>query len=492
MNNLWSIITLVTWVAGIQVTLGLRGASPLLQSTQSARPFEGFNNEHRYDSRSFRSLSATRRSNDCSSKTYPKEGSTITPLVLTNPVEDLVWVSDSNAKVYVTTFRHSGYPGGPLWEGTVTESNTTEWKELTETLKGAIVAEGESATFVDDDLGVVSVRKSPIDSNVVFFQGYGEWHWVSSDGGATMQAVKSPGMSRGAYELIKFHPRQSKWILMRTVREACDVDVQSVDCLYDLLVSKDLGQSWKNITETSQGHLHGVRDFEWGAKISHFNGRETKDDDIFVTGYPGSLAKKGMDPGWDDSLQFFFSEDYFVRAPKLMVQCGNLFEIISDRMFLAVSSECPVDPKGNPRKSGSGTIKNRSVTMYVSVHGGEFVEACLPANLEDDGYNIIHTHDEQGVFVLADHAEPGSKGPMLDSPSADAYAPAYNASLHTLSLGMVYRRSFITDFARVEGLPVCSIIALVGNLCCVNFFNHVFSGLLHRKPDRSEFDSWIF
>lgn len=32
----------------------------------------------------------------------------------------------------------------------------------------------------------------------------------------------------------------------------------------------------------------------------------------------------------------------------------------------------------------------------------------------------------------ADHAEKGSKGPQSDSPTSDAYAPAYNASFHTL------------------------------------------------------------
>jgi hypothetical protein len=92
--------------------------------------------------------------------------------------------------------------------------------------------------------------------------------------------------------------------------------------------------------------------------------------------------------------------------------------------------------------------------MYVASDGNDFVEACLPADLEDDGYNLIHTHDKYGAFVLADHAEPGSRGPSLDSPTADAYAPAYNASLHTLSLEHVYRRSYIPDFGRIEGVPV--------------------------------------
>jgi hypothetical protein len=26
---------------------------------------------------------------------------------------------------------------------------------------------------------------------------------------------------------------------------------------------------------------------------------------------------------------------------------------------------------------------------------------CLPVNLEDDGYNMIHTHDDKSAFILA-------------------------------------------------------------------------------------------
>ena len=40
--------------------------------------------------------------------------------------------------------------------------------------------------------------------------------------------------------------------------------------------------------------------------------------------------------------------------------------------------------------------------MYVSdADGDDFTEACLPVNLEDDGYNLIHTHDDYGAFILA-------------------------------------------------------------------------------------------
>lgn len=56
--------------------------------------------------------------------------------------------------------------------------------------------------------------------------------------------------------------------------------------------------------------------------------------------------------------------------------------------------------------------------------------------------------------LAADHAEEGSRGPTSDSPVSDVYAPAYNASIFTLSIRSVYRRDFVVDFTRIEGLPV--------------------------------------
>ena len=40
--------------------------------------------------------------------------------------------------------------------------------------------------------------------------------------------------------------------------------------------------------------------------------------------------------------------------------------------------------------------------MYMSdADGDDFVEVCLPVNLEDDGYNMIRTHDDYAAFILA-------------------------------------------------------------------------------------------
>ena len=390
-------------------------------------------------------------------RTYPRDPARAPDPVFTANAIDGLMVWTSNA-LLVTTTTISGYPGGPLMRGPLgsTASSASSWSALTEDLKKAT----GDAEVTDSDAGVVFVHQSPVDTDVLFLQGRTRFNWVTTDGGKTFVGLRSPGKdpdrpSLGRNEVVKFHPRQRDWLLMRTARDACDIDIEMVDCVYDLMVTKDLGKTWTNITERSRGRIGGVRDFAWGVALERFHGRKTKDEDVFVTAYPGDARdeSKGMFPGWDEHLRFYFSDDLFGSAPKLEVQCGNLFEIISGRMYLAVPSMCPVDPDGNPRHPGSGSIEDRSVTMYVSVDGRRFVEVCLPTSLEDDGYNLVSTHDDAGVFVLADHSEPGSRGPSSDSPSADAYAPAYNVSLHTLSIGAVYRRAFITDFSRVEGVP---------------------------------------
>lgn len=329
---------------------------------------------------------------------YPRDMSHSPEPIFAASVFDglMVWTSTA---LFMTTSSASGYAGGPLMKGALgsSASSASSWMSLTEELKKAT---GDK-DVTDVDAGIVAIHQSPVDKDVLFLQGLSRYNWVTTDGGKSFTAQRSPGVEKpslGRNEIIKFHPRQRDWLLMRTARDACDVSVESVDCTYDLMMTKDLGKRWINLTKQSRGHIDGVRDFEWGVAISHFNGRKTKDEDVFVTAYPGDeRPSRGMYPGWDDHLRFYFSDDLFKSAPKMEVHCGNLFQIISDRMYLAMPSTCPVDPDGNPRRSGAGSIKDRSVTMYVSVEGRGFVEACLPASLEDDGYNLVGTHDEGGV-----------------------------------------------------------------------------------------------
>lgn len=69
---------------------------------------------------------------------------------------------------------------------------------------------------------------------------------------------------------------------------------------------------------------------------------------------------------------------------------------------------CRHPPPGTHRQPGRpALIAHRSpvlpvVTMYMSDEDGDdFEEVCLPVNLEDDGYNMIHTHDDYAAFILA-------------------------------------------------------------------------------------------
>lgn len=114
--------------------------------------------------------------------------------------------------------------------------------------------------------------------------------------------------------------------------------------------------------------------------------KPTPDEAVFATVYPGTAAHKGFYPGWDKDIHYVVTLDLFASPLAKIIPCGNLFEVVAGKIFLAVPSECPVGPDGKARKAGGGAISSRSVTLYVSdSDGDEFVEACLPAALEDDG-----------------------------------------------------------------------------------------------------------
>lgn len=389
---------------------------------------------------------------------------------------DLIWITtkpeDKNPppSVFAITADLDGYPGGPLWHSDY-YGRADSWKDATPLLQAALPS-NETATHI----GVVALHWHESKPSQILFQGRGRWNWITSDSGTTFTAVRTPGNAIGFVQEIKTHPHQAEWLLAKARRDVCLTDPKSPFCGSDLFVSKDYGRSWNNLTAASNGKVTSVRDFEWGAKLEKYAKSKTPDEAIFATVYLGGAAHKGLYPGWDKDLHYVVSLDLFHSSFAKIIACGNLFEVVASKVFLAVPSECPVGPDGKARKKGGSSIASRSVTLYVSDHDGDdFVEACLPVNLEDDGYNIVHTHDEAAAFILADHAEPGSWGPTSDSPTSDAYAPAYNASLHTLSLSEVYRRDYVTDFGRVEGLPVgfdfyfiiISVQFSIWHCCCV-------------------------
>lgn len=86
-----------------------------------------------------------------------------------------------------------------------------------------------------------------------------------------------------------------------------------------------------------------------------------QDETVFATVYekPEFLPPTGpFGHVWDVNVHFVVSHDFFTGKHAKVVPCGNMFEIISKKIFLATPSACPTDVNGQPRtvpKVGFGT-----------------------------------------------------------------------------------------------------------------------------------------
>lgn len=373
---------------------------------------------------------------------------------LPSKIIDLKWAGGANDTtnekyVFALTADVDGFDGGPLLRSD-NYGKPESWKDMTPVLEEALRKITQETTM----LGITELHWHPARPARILFQGKGRYHFVSEDYGATVKAVNSPQDTLGYAQEILTHPRRQDWLLAKVRRDECMLDRRSQLCAYDLFVSQDFAGTWTNLTAQSKGRISSFRDFDWGAKMAMFAGEPTPDETIFATVYQSASAQKGMYPGWDKDLHYVVSTDFFKSPVQKQVPCGNIFEVVAHKVFLAVPSDCPVGPDGKQKSASRHSITGRTVTMYVSdADGDDFEEACLPTSLEDDGYNLVTTQDGYGAFILADHAEEGSRGASSDSPVSDIYAPAYNASLYTLAVQNVYRRDYIVDFTRVDALP---------------------------------------
>lgn len=403
-------------------------------------------------------LGGTLLQDACPAKKYPSSGS-LRAVTTKTRITDLKWAGGPNGTsnekyVFALTADVDGMPGGALWRSD-DSGRPDSWKDMTPAF-AAVLPEGEATT-----VGVTALHWHSSNPARILFQGKGAFHFVSGDYGQTLKPVRSPGGTLGFGQTIKPHPHRPDWLLARAKRPACVADTRSPACGYDLFLSKDFGGEWANLTAATKGRVASFRDFEWGARIPMFNKKPTPDEAVFATLHlagdaaPGGRSAGGLYPGWDADLHYAVSLDFFASFPLArVVPCGNLFEVVGARVYLAVPSMCPLGPDGRKRAAPPRAVAGRTVTLYVSDEDADdFDEMCLPANVEDDGYNLIHTHANDGAFVLADHAEEGSRGSRSDSPTSDVYAPGgRSARLSTLSARSVYRRESAVDFERLEGV----------------------------------------
>jgi hypothetical protein len=192
-------------------------------------------------------------------------------VTLPGRILDVVWPSkdgpssetspDAHKYVYALVADTEGFPGGPLWRSDY-HGKADSWKDVTPQLAAVLPA---NDTY--GHAGVVAVHWHPTRPERILFQGRGRYHFVTSDGGATFVAAKTPGYNVGYIQEIKPHPRQADWLLAKARRDVCSRDYHADECAVDLWVSKDFGATWSNLTAASNGQMAGVRDFEWGCKL---------------------------------------------------------------------------------------------------------------------------------------------------------------------------------------------------------------------------------
>lgn len=172
-------------------------------------------------------------------------------------------------------------------------------------------------------------------------------------------------------------------------------------------------------------------------------------------------------------------------------------QIINDQIYLAAPSDCPLYADGSKRKGAgsSGGGRARTVSLLVSEDEGlSFSEACVPMKWLDKGYNLFETHGGDGAFLIvsdiscdlccvgAVFAMPSCchsalwkslthKSPTqvdhdetdefeAKAPISVIYNPGPNSTIYSLGMRRNYRRGYVTDFARVEGLPGTQLLAV--------------------------------
>ncbi|KAG1664895.1 hypothetical protein FOA52_006241 [Chlamydomonas sp. UWO 241] len=385
------------------------------------------------------------------------------PTTTTSPVMDLTWLDKNDQRVLAFT-KKTGVEGGGLW---YSEDGATTWVNKTQALADA------SGTDIKEAVEVVGIFTPPptvgvVRTGSVVVFGTGTVIWVSSDYGATYTSKRTGGWRGNAVKMIKVHPWHADWMLVLAKRPNCtNADHALVECPHDLMLTQDLygALTWQNLTQRSNGKIAGFVDFDWGAQLCadrddpkppsptpseyaidcrKFN---LKDETVLATMYekPGDY-----DHPWDKDVHFVTTHDLFSNH-KVVVRCGNMFEVIGNSVFLAYSNSCPTDIDGSPRRphqSFSGVV------LYTSVDGAvSFEQGCVPVALKQEGYEMLTTHDSTGVQIIVDFKVGGGKGPSLFASSV--YTAGPRDAIYTLSLTNVYRApmGMGSDYARVEGLP---------------------------------------
>eukprot|EP00897_Mesotaenium_endlicherianum_P006337 jgi/Mesen1/5731/ME000029S05039 len=313
--------------------------------------------------------------------------------------------------------------------------------------------------------GAQALLFHPDNPNKIWFRGGGETHWLTEDSGGTYKAVKGPAGHTGVIA-IRMHPVETDWFLVMARRWACwSEDAASKRaCADDLFLTQDFGKSWTNLTAKASGRILSFSDFDWGwskTKDEHSHSPSYSKETILATVFENRAEVRrhlethgtALAAGWDRLVDFVRSHDLFHSAHTKVVPCGNQFEIMNNRLFLAVAEQCgqaKASASSSSAQPGASGVKLKISRDY----GASFADACFPTPLTERGYSVVEASAAGAAFVNVDYAQGSRAAPYGDVLVSDA-----NLTLFSLSLRRNARSlAGAVDFAAVQGIEGVYIV----------------------------------
>ncbi|GAQ88924.1 vacuolar protein sorting 10 [Klebsormidium nitens] len=354
---------------------------------------------------------------------------------LETPVRNIKWIGLSDQIVFALTVTNH------LWRS---EDGGISWVDQTATDKLLKVMDETRIGNLSPVSGVADILFSWDAPEKIFFRGFGNFHWITSDFGRMYERVLGP-IGQTGMVTWRQHPTETEWLLVIAVRWSC-WGASGPPCGNDLFVTKDFGRTWTNLTDAAQDRILTFVDFDWGwSKVGPHPPGYTKET-IIASVYQNTadvrnhLAGRGSN-GWDPFTDFVRSDDLF-RTHRTVVRCGAQFEVANGLLFLAVAAHCRQTGQAEPPP-------NNGVNLFTSSdYGATFTESCFPDSLGEQGYSVVEANNDT-VFVNAAYSQQGRTGLYGNLYSSDA-----RFTLYGLSLKDNHRTaSAAVDFMRVQGLP---------------------------------------
>jgi len=378
---------------------------------------------------------------------------------VSGPILSTRWIGENDNIVLAQTYPRISTMGSVVWRSKDSGS-TGSWQDLSVDFQNALMqAAGKNTSEFS---GIVNMDVSPAKPNMVFFQGMGQYNFLSRDFGATVKAFKAPAGLFNFMGSYMLNPVKADYVMALVPREACLYGPDDSSCVKDLYVSFDFGETWGNITRNSQKRIAGFWEANWGVDVEANVTSKVKSDytekTILATVYEDLDKVKGLDRwqyNYDKNIHFVRSDDWFGSKHEKVFSCGNLMKKVGPLVYLVAPASCSLkDYKGKTqhgnKRSHELATDDDHAHLYVSENGGrDFKEVCLPVALATHHF-AISEGDAGGAIITAVH-EIQAHG--MDLKTAYAYTTGNEVALSTLSLKTIFCDAYECELLKIDGVP---------------------------------------